>query len=139
SVNLRIRRRENAQRISVNFRANGRKQRRKCAGGHAVGRTPIRHRASRCPRQVEEKVAVTTIVSLAARDFIVVGCDSLATTSRDLLFPHDVASTFFDPQSGDLRLDSTGTPLLKNALQVWERAKGIPFDQLPSVTKLYDL
>jgi hypothetical protein len=83
--------------------------------------------------------AVTTIISLAARDFIVVGCDSLATTSLDLVYPHEISSAFFDDTTGALKLDSTGKPLLQNSRQIWEKAQNMPIDQLPSVTKLYDL
>ena len=81
---------------------------------------------------------MTTTISLAARDFIVVGCDSLATTSVDLVFPHELASEFFDA-AGSLKLDGNGQPLLKTSAQIWEKAKSMPVDQLPSVTKLYDL
>lgn len=81
---------------------------------------------------------MTTIVSLAARDFIVVGCDSLATTSLDLVFPHQITEEFFDA-NGNLKLDSNAQPLLKNANQIWSRARSMPVDQLPSVVKLYDL
>lgn len=81
---------------------------------------------------------MTTIVSLAARDFIVVGCDSLATTSLDLVFPHELTPEFFEP-NGDLKHDAGGQPFLKNAGQIWSKAKSMPVDQLPSVTKLYDL
>jgi len=81
---------------------------------------------------------MTTIISLAARDFIVVGCDSLATTSLDMVFPHQLAEEFFDA-NGNLKLDSNGQPLLKNTNQIWSRAQSMPIDQLPSVVKLYDL
>lgn len=81
---------------------------------------------------------MTTIISLAARDFVVVGCDSLATTSLDLVFPHELTEEFFD-NNGNLKLDSAGQPLLKNANQIWSRAQSMPVDQLPSVVKLYDL
>src|SRR5271154_2350624 len=81
---------------------------------------------------------MTTIVSLAARDFIVVGCDSLATTSLDLIYPTDLTNEFFDA-NGNLKLDSNGQPLLKNTNQIWSRAQSMPVDQLPSVVKLYDL
>src|SRR5262245_6348763 len=83
ATTLAFRGKANAQRGCGNFRANGRKQRRKGAGSHSDGRTQDRNCTSRRSRQVEEEVAVTTIVSLAARDFIAVGCDSLATTSAD--------------------------------------------------------
>jgi hypothetical protein len=128
----------NAQRGCGDFGANGRKQRRKGEGVHADGRTPVRNRTSRRSRQVEEKVAVTTIVSLAARDFIAVGCDSLATTSADLVYPSEITSVYFD-SNGNLKLDALGKPLLQRATQIWEKAKSKPIDQLPNVTKLYDL
>jgi hypothetical protein len=125
-----------AQRSGSNFRANGRKQRRESAGSHADSRATIGDCASRRSRQVEK--AVTTIVSLAVRDFIAVGCDSLATTSTELLAPHEVTSIYFDA-NGDLKLDTLGKPLLQRSSQIWEKAKRMPIDQLPSVTKLYDL
>lgn len=81
---------------------------------------------------------MTTIVSLAARDFIVVGCDSLATTSLDLVFPHELSADFFEA-NGNLKLDANGKPLLRNSSEIWSRAKSMPVDQLPSVVKLYDL
>jgi hypothetical protein len=81
---------------------------------------------------------VTTIVSLAARDFIVVGCDSLATTSTDLVYPYDITSLYFDSKTGKLKCDADGKPLLQRPGQIWEKAKTLPIDQLPSVTKLYD-
>ncbi|HEY3661063.1 MAG TPA: hypothetical protein VGK91_07540, partial [Candidatus Udaeobacter sp.] len=87
---------------------------------------------------MEQEVAVTTIVSLAARDFIAVGCDSLATTSTELLAPYDVTSIYFEA-NGNLKLDAAGKPLLQRASQIWEKAERMPIDQLPSVTKLYDL
>src|SRR4030095_6356017 len=70
--------------------------------------------------------------------FIVVGCDSLATTSFDLVYPHHLVFDFFD-QNGALKLDSSGKPLLQHASQIWSKAKSMPVDQLPSVTKLYTL
>ena len=81
---------------------------------------------------------MTTILSLAARDFIVVGCDSLATTSDDLIFPYEITSEFFDDK-GDLKLNASGKPLLQKSAQIWNKTKSMPVNQLPSVTKLYDL
>ena len=81
---------------------------------------------------------MTTIVSLAVRDFIVVGCDSLATTSTDLVYPYDITSLYFDSKTGKLKCDADGKPLLQRPGQIWEKAKTLPIDQLPSVTKLYD-
>lgn len=126
----------NAQRSGGYFRASRRKQRRKGSGSRAVCGQTRRDRA-KCGTHPLGQV-VTTIVSLAARDFIAVGCDSLATTSTDLVHPFDVTSIYFEA-NGDLKLDSNGKPLLQRASQIWERAKKKPIDQLPSVTKLYDL
>jgi hypothetical protein len=81
---------------------------------------------------------VTTLLSLAARDFIVVGCDSLATTSADLVYPYEITSAYFE-SDGKLKLDASGQPILQRAQQIWDKAKNRPIDQLPSVTKLYDL
>lgn len=81
---------------------------------------------------------MTTLISLAARDFIVVGCDSLATASADLVFPGQLAMDYFDA-SGALKLDLDGKPLLKMSYQLWEKAESIPVDNLPSVTKLFSL
>ena len=81
---------------------------------------------------------MTTIISLAARDFMVVGCDSLATASWNLVNPYDITSVYFEP-NGDLKRDSTGNPLLANAKQIWEKSTSRPVNQLPSVRKLYEL
>ena len=81
---------------------------------------------------------MTTILSLAARDFIVVGCDSLATTSTRLIHPYDITSVYFEPD-GKLKVDADGKPFLQSAQQIWEKSKDRPIDQLPNVTKLYDL
>jgi hypothetical protein len=125
-----------AQRGGGYFRAARRKQRRQSACSHAVGGQTGGNRSASRASSVDE--AVTTIISLAARDFIVVGCDSLATTSADLVYPYEITSAYFE-SNGDLKVDAKGKPLLQRAGQIWEKAKGKPIDQLPSVTKLYDL
>ena len=81
---------------------------------------------------------MTTIISLAARDFIAVGCDSLATTSYSLAYPHQLSAAFFEP-NGELKRDAGGNPLLKHVSQIWDHSQLTPVNQLPSVTKLYDL
>ena len=81
---------------------------------------------------------MTTLISLAARDFIAIGCDSLATASKPLVAPAEIHSAFFD-SNGELAIGSDGKPLLKEASQIWGLATSLPINQLPSVTKLYDL
>lgn len=81
---------------------------------------------------------MTTIVALAARDFIAVGSDSLATTSAALVDPLQVSNNFFDT-AGNLAVDANGKPLLKHASQLWGLASLRPINQLPSVTKVFPL
>jgi hypothetical protein len=114
----------------------GRQQRRQSARCKFIGGQKSGNRTTR--RNSTLGKAVTTIVALAARDFVVVGCDSLATTSADLAFPAEITSTFFEA-NGELKKDANGVPLLKTSGQIWEKAQSMPVDQLPSVTKLYDL
>lgn len=80
---------------------------------------------------------MTTILSLASRDFIVVGCDSLATQSTQLLNPQRLLNNFFH-QDGTLKLGQNNEPLL-TANAIWEDSKSYPVNQLPSVMKLFDL
>jgi hypothetical protein len=79
---------------------------------------------------------MTTIVALAARDFIAVGADSLSTTSAWLTDPMRLAGAFFET-TGALRLDNDGKPVLTNMSQIWDQASSVPLNQLPSVTKLF--
>lgn len=82
---------------------------------------------------------MTTLVTLAARDFIVAGCDSLATTSVPLVSPFALDSEFFNANTGEIKLDAGGKPLLNNVSQIYEKSEQSPVDQLPSVTKIFDL
>ena len=82
---------------------------------------------------------MTTLVSLASRDFIVVGCDSLATQSARLIDPNYFISQFFDQTTGELLRDANNQPLLSNELKVWQSSARYPVNQLPSVTKIFDL
>lgn len=81
---------------------------------------------------------MTTTITLASRDFIVVGADSLATVSADLVDPIEVLEQFFDKKTGDLKVDAGG-PLLANVRQILDLSESRPVNQLPSVTKLFSL
>src|SRR4051794_8133030 len=81
---------------------------------------------------------MTTTVSLAARDFIVVGSDSLATTSMNFISAAELDSAFFEP-SGDLKVDAAGKPLIADVGLVMDLIQSVPVNQLPSVTKLFEL
>lgn len=83
-------------------------------------------------------VIMTTTISLATRDCIVLGCDSLATSVVPAINPIHLADQFFD-KSGDLKKDAKGEPVLKNTAQLSAFVTRVPTDQLPNVTKLYHL
>lgn len=81
---------------------------------------------------------MTTTISLPTRDCIVIGCDSLATTPAPYLNPHLVLSTFFE-ESGALKIDQDGNPLLKSSSQLRSCTEYLPVNQLPNATKLFRL
>ena len=80
---------------------------------------------------------MTTILSLASRDFIVLGCDSLATQSTALVNPQKLINSFF-ANDGTLLIGQDGKPIL-NYEAIWREAGSYPVNQLPSVRKLFDL
>ena len=80
---------------------------------------------------------MTTTISFPTRDCIVVGCDSLATTSRPLISPADIMDSFFE--SGKLKLDEKGEPILKTPSDLVSLLEYVPYNQMPDVTKLFEL
>jgi len=81
---------------------------------------------------------MTTTVTLAARDFIVVAADSLATASLDCIPSTAILNSFFEP-GGAIKLDQQGKPLLASATQLINISQSLPVNQLPSVTKVFSL
>ena len=81
---------------------------------------------------------MTTTISLATRDCIVLGCDSLATSINSFLDPYRIADHFFEAD-GAIKRDGNGDPTLKTAAQLAAFITQVPRDQLPNVTKLYQL
>lgn len=81
---------------------------------------------------------MTTLISLATRDSIVIGCDSLATVSQPMIEPRKLRDHFFD-KDGNLLNDASGVPLLKKADQLRAFTQKVPKNQLPNVTKIYPL
>jgi hypothetical protein len=81
---------------------------------------------------------MTTTISLPTRDCIVIGCDSLATTSQSILNPFRLLGTFFE-QDGSLKVDESGSPILDNFRKLMPFTESLPRNQLPSVTKIFSL
>ena len=82
---------------------------------------------------------MTTLVTLASKHCLVMGADSLGTTTRRLVNPFEL-SEFFDSKN-DLKL-TTGDddkPILTDLFQLIAKAKHIPYNQLLHVNKLFKL
>jgi hypothetical protein len=82
---------------------------------------------------------MTTTISLAARDFIAIGCDSLATATRHLLDPNAFDREYFGQTTGLPKVGVDGKPLLNHSSHIWRNLRPYPVDQLPSVMKIFDL
>lgn len=82
---------------------------------------------------------MTSLVGLATKDALVLGCDSLGTTSTNLIDPLDLID-FFDSKEGHkLRMDKDGKPLLKDFRTVYEKAKSVPYTHMTHMSKLFSL
>jgi hypothetical protein len=81
---------------------------------------------------------MTTTISLATKDCIVLGCDSLATSISPFLDPFQIASHYFE-SDGNIKKDANGQPVLQTAAQLSAFIRQVPRDQLPNVTKLFQL
>lgn len=81
---------------------------------------------------------MTTTISLPTLDGIVIGCDSMATSSKPIIDPYRLLVPFFDAD-GKLKLDSEGKPLLDDAKKLTGYTQQIPVNQLPNVTKIFSL
>lgn len=80
---------------------------------------------------------MTTLVALASKHCLVMGTDSLGTTTRGLINPYEL-SEFFDPgDSLKLRLGDDNKPVLTDLFQLIAKTKNIPHDQLLHVNKLF--
>lgn len=83
---------------------------------------------------------MTTLVALATRDALVMGCDSLGTVTRELVDPFDLIKQFFDPENEwKLKTDEQGKPILEKFDQIYKKAQTIPFNQMTHVTKIFSL
>lgn len=88
---------------------------------------------------------MTTILSVATRECIAIACDSLATDIRPMVDPWDFMDKFFEiknPGKGAdviLKKDKDGNPLLKNNTDFYQMLEDIPYNQLPTVTKIFHL
>jgi len=81
---------------------------------------------------------MTSLVALKARDFIVMGCDSLATTSKQLIDPTVIIRKYYD-ENYELKTDQDGKPLIGNFAQLLSESERVPYYHIPWVKKLFSL
>lgn len=81
---------------------------------------------------------MTTIISLATNNCIVLGCDSLGTVSLPAIRSWDLNNRFFE-QDGSPKLDEDGNPIRLSSEIIAELSQSIPYNQIPSVTKIFSI
>ncbi len=82
---------------------------------------------------------MTTLVALATRECVVLGCDSLGSEVQRMIDPADLVD-YFDPAPDyRLRLDSEGKPLLRSFGELYSLSKEVPVHHLTHMTKLFPL
>lgn len=82
---------------------------------------------------------MTTLVTLATKDAVVLGCDSLATSTRLLIDPYRLIKFFNHESDFKLRVDEDGQPLMKHVDDLMDCAMSVPYDHMTDVDKLVDL
>jgi len=83
---------------------------------------------------------MTTLVALATRDSLVMGCDSLGSITKRMVDPFDVIVDFFDSNNEwKLKVDEKGDPILQTFDDIYKKSQDIPFDHMTHMTKLFSL
>lgn len=82
---------------------------------------------------------MTSLVALATKDALVLGCDSLGTALKYLVDPSELAEFFDFKKDFELKKDGNGNPVLRNIRSIWNKAKLIPYTHMTHMTKLFSL
>ena len=82
---------------------------------------------------------MTTLVALATKDALVLGCDSLGTTTKELIDPVDLLGFFDGNDDFKLKMDQNGAPMLTDFNKVVQKAKSVPFTHMTHMTKIFSL
>ena len=81
---------------------------------------------------------MTTLVALATKDALVMGCDSLGSAMKPMIDPFNLAFDFFDSRRNwKLKVDKQGKPILKEFNDVYKMTELIPYNQMTHVTKMF--
>jgi len=82
---------------------------------------------------------MTTLVTLQTKDAVVMGCDSLASTTKLLIDPFELLKFFDSKKNYEIKTSNDGKPLLNNFDTIYRKSQQIPFNHMPHVTKLFSL
>ena len=82
---------------------------------------------------------MTTIIALASRHAVVMGADSLATQSKQMVETSRLYEYFEPGDEWKLKLGRDGDPILKNVWDLTLKAEHVPFNQSLHVNKLFKI
>lgn len=82
---------------------------------------------------------MTSLVALATKDAVVLGCDSLGTTTKYLIDPIDLLGFFDSEKKFELKKNKDGKPVLKDFRGAFQKAKPVPYTHMTHMTKLFSL
>lgn len=82
---------------------------------------------------------MTTLVALATKDALIMGCDSLASITTKLISPFKLIKYFDPDKEFRLRLDKDGNPLLKSFSDIYTESTAIPAEHMTHMMKLFSL
>ena len=78
-------------------------------------------------------------MTFSTKDAVVLGCDSLATTTRQLVNPLALWEYFDEEDGYSLRRGPDGEPVLKDFRQIFDLAQSVPYDHMTDLDKLVSL
>jgi len=83
---------------------------------------------------------MTTLVALATKDSLVMGCDSLGSVTQWMVNPLKLIGEYFDPeQNFKLKIGQDGKPILQEFNDIYNKSELIPYYHMTHISKLFSL
>lgn len=82
---------------------------------------------------------MTTLVALATKDALVMGCDSLGSVTRPMIDPMDLLKFFDSNNKFNLKVDKEGKPSIRSFEDIYNESKPIASEHMTHMTKLFSL
>lgn len=82
---------------------------------------------------------MTSLVALATKDALVLGCDSLGTTTKSIIDPIDLIDFFDAKKDFELKKDEKGNPILKDFKTLYGKVKSLPYTHMTHMSKIFSL